>query len=133
MAIMGVDTVAVVVSDRQKALKWYRDVLKLPVAYIGPNVSNSDPKIHGTPENAGHWIELGSARPLTRIHLCELPDHKTHPGPTGITFLTNDIQDDYAGMTSRSVRFLNRPQKMDWGEWLCSFMDPDGNEFDLKQ
>jgi hypothetical protein len=22
---------------------------------------------------------------------------------------------------------------MEWGEWLCEFADPDGNEFDLKQ
>jgi predicted enzyme related to lactoylglutathione lyase len=22
---------------------------------------------------------------------------------------------------------------MDWGEWIASFVDPDGNEFDLKQ
>jgi len=36
-------------------------------------------------------------------------------------------------MRSNGVRFLSPPQKMDWGEWLCAFLDPDGNEFDLKQ
>ena len=36
-------------------------------------------------------------------------------------------------MRSNGVRFLSPPQKMDWGEWLCAFLDPDGNKFDLKQ
>jgi hypothetical protein len=25
------------------------------------------------------------------------------------------------------------PEKMEWGEWLGQFADPDGNVFDLKQ
>jgi catechol 2,3-dioxygenase-like lactoylglutathione lyase family enzyme len=133
MTAWHVDTIAVVVSDRRKALKWYCDVLGLPPAYIGPHESNADPNIQGSAENPGHWIELGPARPLTRIHLCELPDHKTEPGPTGITFLTNDINGDYARMIAKGVRFLNPPKKMEWGEWLSAFEDPDGNEFDLKQ
>ena len=35
MTVLGVDTVAIVVSDRRKAIRWYRDVLGLGVAYIG--------------------------------------------------------------------------------------------------
>ncbi|MGA2459799.1 MAG: VOC family protein [Candidatus Bathyarchaeia archaeon] len=133
MAILGVDTVAIVVSDRRKAIEWYRDVLGVPVAYVGPPEPNSDSNVQGSPENPGHWIELGPTRPLTRIHLCELSDHKTEPGPTGITFLTNDINGAYARMIAKGVRFNYPPRKMDWGEWLCEFQDSDGNEFDLKQ
>lgn len=133
MTILGLDTVAVVVSDRRKALRWYRDVLGLPIAYIGPLESSIDPNVQGTIENPGHWIEIGSSRPLTRVHLCELSDHITEPGPTGITFLTDNIQNDYDRLRSMGVRFLYPPRKMDWGEWLCEFADPDGNEFDLKQ
>ncbi len=36
-------------------------------------------------------------------------------------------------MRAKGVRFLSSPQRMVWGEWLCSFADPDGNKFDLKQ
>ncbi len=44
----------------------------------------------------------------------------------------------YRGLKSASVftvlaRFLSRPEKMDWGEWLAVFVDPDGNEVDLNQ
>ena len=133
MTITGIDTVAVVVANRRDAMKWYHDTLGLQFAYIGPKESNPDPNVQGTPENAGHWIELGPNRPLTRIHMCELTDHKTEPGPTGITFLTDDIRGEYERLKAKGVIFSYPPRKMDWGEWLCSFQDPDGNEFDLKQ
>ncbi len=132
MAILGIDTVAIVVADRRKAIAWYRDVLGLEVAYIGPNDPNAPPGAAGTPEDPGHWIELGLTRPKTRVHLCELGG-ETEPGPTGITFLTSDIYGDYERMRAHGVQFLYPPKHMDWGEWLCEFEDPDGNRFDLKQ
>ena len=133
MTIIGIDTVAVVVSDRRKALQWFRDVLGLPVAYVGPAEPNTNPAVQGSPDNPGHWIELGSGRPMTRIHLCELEDHRVEPGPTGITFLTDNILAEYELLKLKGVRFRNSPKEMEWGEWLCEFLDPDGNEFDLKQ
>ncbi|HKZ89458.1 MAG TPA: VOC family protein [Thermoplasmata archaeon] len=132
MAILGIDTVAVVVSDGRKAIAWYRDVLGLDVAYIGPNAADADPSVQGSPDDPGHWVELGPGRPRTRVHLCEMGG-KTEPGPTGITFLTDDIRTEHERLRSHGVRFLSFPKEMDWGEWLCDFADPDGNEFDLKQ
>lgn len=131
MTILGIDTIAIVVADRHRAIRWYRDVLGLQVAYTGPNDPDADPSSGGTPEDAGHWIELGPRRPETRVHLCEM--RQTEPGPTGITFLTDDIRSEYERMVAHGVRFLYPPKKMDWGEWLTEFLDPDGNQFDLKQ
>jgi catechol 2,3-dioxygenase-like lactoylglutathione lyase family enzyme len=133
MTITGIDTLAVVVANRHTAVKWYSDTLGLRIAYVGPPHSNADPTVQGTPENAGHWIELGPSRPLTRVHICELDTHGVEPGATGITFLTDDIHSDYERLKRRGVNFTGPPRKMEWGEWLCSFFDPDGNEFDLKQ
>ena len=133
MTIVSIDTVAVVVSDRRRALQWFRDVLGLPVAYIGPSEPSSNPSVQGSPENPGHWLELGPGRPMTRIHLCELENHRTEPGPTGITFLTDNILSEYERLKAKGVRFKNSPKRMEWGEWLCEFLDADGNEFDLKQ
>ena len=131
VGVLGVDTVAIVVSDRHKAIQWYRDVLGLEVAYIGPSVSNADPSVQGTPDHAGHWIEMGPGRPRTRVHVCQMDE--TEPGPTGITFLTDDILADYERMRRLGVEFPVEPEKMEWGEWLGQFADPDGNVFDLKQ
>jgi catechol 2,3-dioxygenase-like lactoylglutathione lyase family enzyme len=131
MGILGVDTIAIVVSDRHKSIEWYRDVLGLDVAYIGPSISNPDPSVQGTPERAGHWIEMGPFRPQTRVHLCQMDE--TEPGPTGITFLTDDILAEYERLRRFGVEFPLPPEKMEWGEWLGQFSDPDGNVFDLKQ
>jgi len=95
MAITGIDTVAVVVSNRHRALKWYHSTLGLRLAYIGPPEPSSDPAVHGTLDKAGHWIELGPSRPLSRIHICEASDHEVDRGPTGITFLTDNILAEY--------------------------------------
>lgn len=133
MTIVSIDTVAVVVSNRREALRWFRETLDLPIAYNGPAQSSSNPNVQGSLENPGHWIELGDGRPMTRLHLCELEDHRTEPGPTGITFLSNDILHDYERLRKKGVKFMNPPRQMVWGEWLCQFLDPDGNEFDLKQ
>ena len=131
MGILGIDTIAIVVSDRHKAIRWYREVLGLDLAYIGPSEPTSDSSVQGTPDHAGHWIELGPLRPQTRIHVCQMEE--TEPGPTGITFLTDDIRADYERMQAKEVEFPMPPEKMEWGEWLGQFADPDGNVFDLKQ
>jgi catechol 2,3-dioxygenase-like lactoylglutathione lyase family enzyme len=132
MTVLGIDTVAIVVKDRRQAIAWYRDILGLAVAYIGPNEPDADPFVQGTPENPGHWIELGPGRPRTRVHLCQMGG-ATEPGPSGITFLTDDIRADYERLTARGVKFHDPPKRTEWGEWLCEFEDPDGNVFDLKQ
>src|SRR5213596_2157637 len=132
MTVLGVDTIAIVVSDPRKAIEWYRDVLGLDVAYIGPSDSNPDPTVQGTAENPGHWVQLGPARPRTRVHLCFMRG-ETEPGPSGITFITDDIQADYERMRRQGVEFPLPPEKMEWGEWLGQFADLDGNVSDLKQ
>src|SRR2546426_8566998 len=132
MTVLGVDTIAIVVSDPRKAIEWYRDVLGLDVAYIGPSESNPDPSVQGTVEHPGHWVELGPARPRTRVHLCFMRG-ETEPGPSGITFISDDIQSDSERMRRQGVEFPLPPEKMEWGEWLGQFADLDGNVFDLKQ
>ena len=132
MTILGIDTIAIVISDPRKAIAWYRDVLGLDVAYIGPREPNPDPTVQGTAENPGHWVELGPGRPRTRVHLCFMGG-ETEPGPSGITLITDDIQAEYERMRRVGVEFPLPPEKMEWGEWLGQFVDPDGNVFDLKQ
>src|SRR6267378_655016 len=99
-ALLGIDTVAVVVSDRRRALAWFRDVLGLEVAYVPPEV--------------GHWIEMGPKRPRTRLHLCEMGG-AAEPGPTGITLVTDDMQADFRRLRGRGVRSLSEPKLEEWG------------------
>jgi len=97
-----------------------------------PERAEPNPTVEGTAENSGHWVELGPGRPRTRVHLCFMGG-ETEPGPAGITFITDDIQAEYERMRRAGVEFPLPPEKMEWGEWLGQFVDPDGNVFDLKQ
>src|SRR2546430_10553147 len=84
MTVLGVDTIAIVVSDPRKAIEWYRDVLGLDVAYIGPSDSNPDPSVQGTAENPGHWAALRPARPRIR-GLLSINVGATEPAPSGVS------------------------------------------------
>lgn len=69
MGILGIDTIAIVVSDRHKAIRWYRDVLGLDVAYIGPREANADPTVQGTADAAfvdpdGNVFDLKQPMPV---------------------------------------------------------------------
>lgn len=104
-------SVAVVVSDRKKALKWYREKLGLRV------LANED-----------HWVVVGS-RDGVQLHLCEPMGGKLEKGNTGILFQTSgSVPAAYRALSRKGVKFPNPPKKVEWG-WFCQFQDPDGNIF----
>ena len=110
---------AVAVSDRAKAAKWYVDTL-------GFRVFDDDPE---------HWTTVGERSGKFRLHLCEVGGRpgknppKSEVGNTGILLLTNEpFLRTCARLKKRRVRFSMPPKKLPWG-WLAKFLDPDGNEF----
>ncbi len=109
-------SVAVVVKDRKKALKWYTRALELKVL-----------------EDHGHWVVVGSKRSGMALHLCQPSDYDPHAklekGNTGIMFRTGrGMTRTYQRMKKNGVKFTHPPEKVEWG-WYCTFQDPDGNEF----
>lgn len=109
-------SVAIVVSNRKRAVKWYRQKLGLDVI-----------------DQEDHWVTVGSKRTGFRLHLCQTteydPKGKLEPGNSGIMFVVDgDLEKAYRDLKRRGVKFDNPPTKMDWG-WMCSFLDPDGNQF----
>lgn len=73
MTIMGTDMVAVIVSDRKRAVSWYRDVLGLRFAYVGSPEANDDPTVQGSPDDRGHWrARFGECLPGEEAHASEL-------------------------------------------------------------
>jgi catechol 2,3-dioxygenase-like lactoylglutathione lyase family enzyme len=111
-------SVAVVVSDRQKAVEWYTKVLGLE------RVANMD-----------HWQTVGQKGRAGVLHLCQVteydPKGALEPGNTGIAFsLHGDFPEACAALQSRGVKFSSPPTKYDWG-WGATVVDPDGNEISL--
>jgi predicted enzyme related to lactoylglutathione lyase len=109
-------SVAIVVSNRKNAVRWYQKKLGLDVI-----------------DREGHWVTVGSKRRGIRLHLCQTtefdPKGKLEPGNSGIMFqVDGDIEKAYRALKRRGVKFSHPPKKMEWG-WYCGFLDPDGNEF----
>lgn len=111
-------SVAVVVSDRQKAVKWYTERFGLE---------------HVADE--GHWQAVGKKGIPGALHLCQVSEFDAsaslEPGNTGIAFtVPGDFVKSCAALEARGVEFSSPPTKHDWG-WGASVRDPDGNEIYL--
>ena len=112
MPIKLIRSVAVVVSDENKAKEWYRDKLGFEIQ-----------------DDEGHWVVVGSHGSSTGIHLCKV--EPLEPGNTGILFFADDIEDTYQELKRKGVEFTRDLGKAEWDENMryAIFRDPDGNEF----
>ncbi len=111
-------SVAVVVSDRAKAVKWYTETLGLD------HLSDME-----------HWQTVGRKGKGGALHLCQVseydPKGALEPGNSGIAFtLPGDFVKACGALEARGVKFSSPPTKADWG-WGAAIVDPDGNEIYL--
>ena len=111
-------SVAVVVSDRTRAVAWY--TAKFGLDHV---------------DDMDHWQTVGTKGRPGVLHLCQVSEYdKTaalEPGNTGIHFrLPGKFVDACAELKARGVEFSTPPEKFDWG-WGAAVRDPDGNEIYL--
>jgi len=108
-SMMTFSTVAVVVRDERKAVKWYAE--KLGFRHVS---------------KFPHWHTVSPRGSNVRIHLC--PDSKPEKGNTGLMFVTKDIEKEVAALEKKGVKITMAVTKESYGT-LAMFADPDGNEF----
>lgn len=105
--ISGIRDVAIVVSDSQKSLKWYTEVLGLEAR-----------------DTQGHWITVAPKGSATVLHLCE--GEELERGNTGIALLAEDIEKTFNELKAKGVKFPHPPKDDGWGVY-AQLEDPDGN------
>jgi predicted enzyme related to lactoylglutathione lyase len=98
-------SIAIMVSDAEKAAAWYKENL-------GFETSAED-----------HWVTAAPKGSSWKLHLCE---GELEPGNTGIGFYTDDLQQTVADLKKKGVTFAMDYTKSEWGE-VAQFTDPDGN------
>ncbi len=112
-------SVAVVVSDADRALDWYTNRLGLDVLF-----------------HEDHWITVGRKGQPGALHLCQPmgddPASELEPGNSGILLLLpgKDFEAGCAALKARGVEFTEGPTKAEWGTYAV-IRDPDGNEHSL--
>lgn len=122
--ITHVETVAVYVSDQDRAVGFFVDQLGFELRKDVPM---------GSAEDAPRWIEVAPPGAETVLALFTPPGLEDRIGmSSGLVFLCDDIHATAAALQARGVAFSQEPTQIPSG-WWASFNDPDGNKFGLSQ
>ena len=115
--IEGVAGVIIWTEDLERLAAFYRDTLELTPHSIRPNFIAF--RWGGMRLSLGkHSKVRGAARDPYRIM---------------INLGVDDIHRVYASLRAKGVAFLKPPQREEWGGWVATFFDPDGNTLQLLQ
>ena len=94
------------VADMDKAVKFYRDVLGLPLKFASPG-----------------WTEFVTGETTLALH----PASEKNPaGTVELGFTVDDIEKFHHEMAAKGVDFPSPPKKQDYGNMLAQFVDSEG-------
>jgi catechol 2,3-dioxygenase-like lactoylglutathione lyase family enzyme len=94
------------VADMDRAVKFYRDVLSLPLKFQSPA-----------------WSEFATGETTLALH----PASEKNPaGRVELGFSTPALEKFHQDMTAKGVRFSMPPTKQDYGNMLAEFIDSEG-------
>jgi CreA protein len=108
--------ISVGVSDMEKAIEWYGDVLGLELVYKLDQYG---------------WCEMSTATKHVTIGLGQTEEVK--PGSTTPTFGVMDIGEARKHLESKDVRFDGDTYEIEGMVKLAMFYDPDGNSYMLAE
>ena len=94
------------VADMDRAVKFYRDVLNLPLKFQSPG-----------------WSEFATGETTLALH----PASEKNPaGTLELGFSTAALEKFHQEMTAKGVQFSIPPTKQDYGNLLAQFIDSEG-------
>lgn len=94
------------VADMDRAVKFYRDVIGLPLKFQSPE-----------------WSEFATGETTLSLH----PASEGKPaGSIELGFTVDDLTRFHQEMSTKGVRFSMPPTKQDYGRMLAQFVDSEG-------
>ena len=140
--IKGMEHVALSVSDLDRSLAFYTELIGLEVIRIiesGPEMGLG--RVNGLPGSAARIAHL-SAGP-TMLELFEYTDPRGRPlaaersqadhGFIHAGFTSDDVRGDYRRLVEAGVEFLGEPVEYRPDVWIVYFYGPDGEVCELRQ
>jgi len=94
------------VSDMDRAVKFYRDVLGLPLRFESPG-----------------WSEFSTGETSLALHPAS---EKRAAGSVELGFTVANIEQFHQEMAAKGVQFSMPPTKQDFGGVLAQFLDSEG-------
>jgi lactoylglutathione lyase len=103
----------VYVSDMQRSISFYRDVLGIPLRFESPE-----------------WTEFATEGATLVLHAAEAPAAEEDPrklraGRCGAGFAVPSLAGFHEKMLERKVPCLQEPTQV-FGAWVAQYVDPDG-------
>ena len=140
------DHVAIMVSDLERSLRFYRDLLGLEKVneHEEQNIQGAS-TVHGLDDvHLKLYIMAAPGNPEWTLHLSHISTPispqgrgKIHHVPSAhICFTVSDIRATYENLKAAGVQFVSAPVAWpeEQGGWtLCFLYDPDGNLVELVQ
>ena len=132
------------VSDIERAINWYTNVLGLELVHRQRQDNAYTRNLVGFPDAVLEvaQLKIPGLRPAYSTHMLELVEYvrgrdDAHPGlPTNragvahLAFIVTDIHERHERLRQQGVRFRSAPVEItegaNVGGWACYFEDPDG-------
>ena len=139
--MIGIRHFGIVVSDLERALHFYRDLLGLKAVRASDEQGAYLDNMLGLSGARVLTVKLGVSSGQTLVELLEFKSHRgeegvkqslTAIGPTHVAFTVSDLDQLFARLTEQSVRFNAPPQLAPDGKAKVTFcFDPDGTPIEL--
>jgi lactoylglutathione lyase len=116
------DRLVIYVSDMERSVAFYRDVLGLPLKFSSPGWSEFN--------NSGTTLALHR-----HLHPGGEPAQTAHAaaGQASLIFVVDDLQATYETLKAEGAHFAMEPQKQPTGLTFAILPDPDGFAITLQQ
>jgi len=117
--IKQIKFVSIPVRDQARALDFYTEKLGFTIITDKPF------------DEKQRWIELRIPKAETRVVLFTPPGDEGRVGSfMNLSYACDDLQQTYAELSARGVKFEGPPQVQPWGTYAI-FKDSEGNSFVL--
>ena len=137
--ITSINHAGVVVSDLEKAIDFYRDVIGLKIIRKVELTGGPISRLIGYDNTHLKAAHMGTGEGTT-VELiqyvnpapAERPSQERNVlGASHVALTVDDIQESYERVVSGGAQKLNPPQEVAPGAWRCYLQDPDGNWVEL--
>lgn len=127
---MNFNYVRLLVSDVPRSVRFYHDVLGLPV-----RMGAEKDAIYAEFDTGATTLALFQRDLMAQVAgTHDLPAAATAQDNVTVIFDVEGVDDEYERLRGRGITFVTAPQdRPDWGIRTAHFRDPDGNLIEINQ
>ena len=141
--IKKIDHIALSVSNLERSIKFYQDIIGFKVTLRLEKDSETPlDEVTGLPSCTAKIAHLSLGKTLLELFEFHIPREKpipsdrhtfAHFGWIHLCFTSTDVRADYAKLKSKRVKFISKPIEFRPKVWVVYFYGPDGEVCELRE